>query len=789
MISLIEDLNGLVSTATDDLVSSIAEYALAYEKILEAFTAGRDLTLYVRDATVMQWFAQMSSRYPQESFKIESIDARCRLEELWGIPIPKEISNEEIVAGGLLDLDISPPKGAIFENVILDYFYHPLFTGKTFPVAKLSDLLTAYDSAQWDANTKNPLVCGIYSKRLAEWKTKAKDSNLRRLIELFSADVDALKLQLMQYKVLRFYKALGHKLMGDDFSILESLKPDLWKLNIDESGIKDIVTQITYILNADQEPATVAEMETVISNMSGYLAIEFEKVETILKNRPDLITADIINALGMKFEAIQDRVGRRLKGLKGMVQPPFPLPFPFKPDQKWILEEVINWATHSYLPYQFWCALNNRMNKGIYKLADEFAQWLYRNWQDIHSNSKRMVFNILPNNADRLKSDATVNLVLVIDNLWWGLVPIIKDLFQVHGFFLSKVEPYLSMLPSETEISKKCLLSGAATYNDIDNKTYKNIIEKGWVPYFNDATFQYLSDPGKLAAIGEITGHTYVINYLAIDRALHMSSDQIGMGHLKYISSLLEGFVETIVEFIDKHDLKKRIVIHVVTDHGSTTIPAHIANDLDLSGFKSTEFSIRSSRYIAVSSEKFSSLPDNWKEDCFFLDATEFGNDSHYLSARRGNRFVKTDDTSYAHGGLSPEEVIVPHLIFEAVKVPLQYLTLLLVHNEFRYRKEKIMLEIGNPNEFAVEDTRISIINSNIEADQITIDLLNGKNKSLVEITAQFKQTANVDERNNLVLHISFTYRDEKHEQSVTMPIKMRAMVETKGKTVFEDLD
>lgn len=314
-------------------------------------------------------------------------------------------------------------------------------------------------------------------------------------------------------------------------------------------------------------------------------------------------------------------------------------------------------------------------------------------------------------------------------------------------------------------------------------------MEKGWVPYFNEATFRYLSDPGKLDDMGAITGHTYVVNYLAVDKALHMSSDQIGMPHLKYISSLLEGFIERIAEFIDRHGLKNKILIHVLTDHGSTTIPANIANDLDVSGFKSTEFSIRSPRYIAVSNDKFSNLPDNWKEDCFFLDATEFGNDCHYLSARRGNRFVKTDDNSYAHGGLSPEEVIVPHLIFEAVKVAFQDLTLLLARDEFRYRKEKIVLEIGNPNDFAVENVRISIINSNIETDQVTIDLINGKNKSLVEMTAQFKQTANSDERNTLSLHMRFTCRDEKHEQSVRIPIAMRSMVEIKGKSAFDDLD
>lgn len=785
MIRLIDDLNGLVSSATDDVILSIAEYAPAYEKILKAFAEGHDLTLYVRHATVIQWFTQMSSRYPKGSFMIECIDARCRLEELWDISIPKDVSSEEIIAAGLLDLNISPPDGAHFDNILLEHFYHPIFAEKNFPFAKLCDLITVYNSAKWDDNAKNQLIYITYSKCLADWKTKAKNSDLKRLIDLFSTDVDDLKGQLMKYKILRSYKALGQKLMGDNFSILESLKPDLSKLNIDESYIKDILVQITYTLNEYLKPSNIEEMTALISNLSGYLIIEFETAEKILKNHPDWITVDIINAIDLKFEAIQDRVGRRLKALKGLVQPPLPS----QPEQTLGFEQMVNWATQSYLPYQFWCASNNKMNEEIYKLADEFAQWLYHNWQHIRANSKKMVFNILPNHADWLKSDESINLVLVIDNLWWGLVPIIKDLFQRHGFFLSKVEPYISMLPSETEISKKCLLAGAPTYNDIDNKTYKNIIEKGWVPYFNDSTFQYLSDPGKLDDIEEITGHTYVVNYLAIDKALHMSSDQIGMPHLKYISSLLEGFVETIAEFIDKHDVKKKIVIHVLTDHGSTTIPADIANNLDLSGFKSTEFTIRSPRYIAVSSEKFSSLPENWKEDCFFLDATEFGNDSHYLCARRGNRFVKTDDTFYSHGGLSPEEVIVPHLIFEAAKVPLQDLTLLLARNEFRYRKEKIALEIGNPNEFAVENIRISVINANIETDQVTIDLLNGKNKGLVEMTAQFKQTANPDERSSLTFHIRFTSHDEKHEQTAILPIAMRAMVETKGKSAFDDLE
>lgn len=139
--------------------------------------------------------------------------------------------------------------------------------------------------------------------------------------------------------------------------------------------MKDLIDQITYILNEYQEPSNIEEVETFISNLSGYLVIELETAEKVLKNHLDWITSDIINSLDVKFEAIQDRVGRRLNTLKGLVQPPLPS----QPDQTWNLEQMVNWATQSYLPYQFWSASNNKMNEEIYILADEFAQWLYHN--------------------------------------------------------------------------------------------------------------------------------------------------------------------------------------------------------------------------------------------------------------------------------------------------------------------------------------------------------------------------------------------------------------------------
>ena len=180
---------------------------------------------------------------------------------------------------------------------------------------------------------------------------------------------------------------------------------------------------------------------------------------------------------------------------------------------------------------------------------------------------------------------------------------------------------------------------GAVGYQAIDDKTYKGMIEKGWVPYFSDNAFRYISDIGSLSAVETIDAVTYVVNYLAVDKALHKSADEIGMPHRDHIYHLLEKLVENTISFIEKHGLQENIRIHVVSDHGSTRIPAAVQNDLDPAFFKTNGFEARSHRYVTVSSERFASLADNLKLDCFFLPANDFMNLENVLCARRDNRF------------------------------------------------------------------------------------------------------------------------------------------------------
>jgi hypothetical protein len=290
-----------------------------------------------------------------------------------------------------------------------------------------------------------------------------------------------------------------------------------------------------------------------------------------------------------------------------------------------------------------------------------------------------------------------------------------------------------------------------------------------------------------LDGLREIDAKTFVVNYRAIDTALHMSSAQLGLSHAKHIQNLLVGFVETVDDFVKKHALEEKVKIHIITDHGSLRIPEQVPNDLTPDSFKGADYPHVSHRYIEVTNTRYEKLPDNLKMDCFFIPSTEFGNPTHFLCARRANRFLPTDDTFYVHGGLSPEEVVVPHLIFEAAVVLVQDLTIVMPSNQFRYRMETVELEIGNPNAYAIENVHITTLNSNFGMEPQRVEWLNSGRNIPLQVRGLFKQTPNPEERASLSFLIRFECHGEKHTQTVKLPIEMKSMVVVKDSSIFDN--
>lgn len=781
MIRIISDSNLLMPSFEEKWISSKNEYPKIYMEILDALQSNNNFSVIIQTNVITQWFLKMASRYPQGTFVFETIDARGALSQSWGLEIPESVTNEDIIQTNLLKADIHPQPGFSFEDTLLAHYYASILTSKTFPLKQLPALLEAFDPQKWKDNLGYPLLGRMLRARMEEWKNKARSGEQQQLVEMFAADPASLKLELIRFRVLRNYPSIGAALLNDSFDIFRMLKLPLEDLKVEDSKIPETVQQVTYFLN-NQQPANLEDLADLLDRTSGLLRVEFETIEKHFSRHPDWITPELVDKIEQKFMGHSRRFTGRITALREMIRPAKPS----FPDLEWDVEAMLSWTKEAYLPYQAWCDRQEQFDPELYQIGDRFSEWLTNKWDDLLANSKRMVFNILPNKSTELKRKGFVNLILVIDNLAWSFSDILRDLLQDQGYFLAEAEPYLAMLPTGTEISKKCLLAGSVGYSQLDNQTYSGIIEKGWVPYFNDQAFRYVSDIGSLSKIEAIDASTYVVNYLAIDKALHKSADEIGMSHREHIHHLLEKLVEKTIKFIDTHDLRETIRIHIVSDHGSTRIPDEQQNDLDMKFFKTEGFEARSHRYLRVSNERFSMLADNLRHDCFFLPASKYRNNDHYLCARRANRFLPTDRRSYVHGGILPEEVVVPYMLLEPIGEPVQDLTLILKKTEFRYRAETVELEIGNPNHTVVEKILVSLMNGNVASEPELIPSLNSNRNTTVQIKARFKSTNNPEEQDSLRIRVRFVTRGEAHTFEVSKSITMKRLVVERDTDIFD---
>jgi len=783
MIHILNDLNGLISSSGHILIAKADEYPGIYQKMVKSLEKNHDFEIVVRKSVVNQWFKTMSQRYPQGTFVFEEVDARGALARRWQMHIPEHVTNKDILEADLLSLDLSPQPGFGFDETILAHFYSPLMTARFFPMAQIAQLLQVVSDSKWQENQKSALLERIYRMRLEQWQQNASNSEQRELIDLFAEDPQKIKRQLMEFRVLNSYPQIGENLLGRMFGVFKALKMRLIDIEIEEKNIQDVVNQVTYYLNSlkiDSEEA----LKGLVNGVSGLLTVEFDVIEQFLIKNADWLSNDLLDQLEAKFEELSTKDIRRIQALRQRIRPPKPE----KPDISWGVSEMLDWAVQHYLPYQTWCLEHEAFEQEMYTLGDVFSEWLVGCWSDVNANSGRMLFNFFPNMAKQLKHPGRVTLVLVVDNLGWAWAEKLKDVFKIYKYYPIHSAPYIAMAPTETEISKKCLLSGEVGYASIDDKKYKGMLENGWVPYFGKNVFQYLSDIGGLKKIDSIDASAYVVNYLAVDKALHKPNDEIGMQHSEHIQHLLEKMVENVHAFVEGHDLKEKIHIHVIADHGSTRIPEAdiIPNELDQDTFKAEGFDICSHRHVRVSENKFKELPNNLKVDCFFLPANEFKNDANYLCARRANRFMPTSQNTYVHGGLLPEEVIVPHLVFEGATIKVDYPTVLLPNNQFRYRKEVVHLEIGNPNAISIENVRVSILNNNISSEPVKIKEIKAKSKVNIEIEARFGKTSLPEDQIILRLRIRFACRGEDFSQDTGLDIVMRSMVEQEKTDLFD---
>ncbi|MCB9211064.1 MAG: hypothetical protein H6609_16990 [Ignavibacteriales bacterium] len=782
MIEVIEDSANIINSDDFVFIDNCNSYVKEYNTIQEAISHNKDLHVVVRFKQAFLWLKSMSKRYEKDLFEFKTIDYRSHLEEKWNVTIPEEYSNEELSSMDLVNLGELPQKNDSFEDFILKYFYDVEFSSPRFHFPMLSKLLTNYDPIRWDENSKYSLLRKIYSERIQKWKEHYSKEEEKEFIDDIAYNTSEIINELQRFKVLRSYENVAAILIPKRFKLLNKLNLNLRYINIDPSQIKSDIQQVIVHLNSLPKPDTKEKMSSFIESVSGLLIEEYKFIENLFIENPSLVSKQLISQIRLVFSELSDKLGKSISGLENLIRPERPVRVELDSE----ISAVKTWATDSYLPYIKWLLRNNIVDNEIYKIGDSFSEWFYTNWEDIKSDSNSLVANWIFNNANELNISDKINIVVVIDNFSWINIDLITKSFSQYGFSLRKKEPYFSMVPSETETSKKCLLSGKDEYENIDEKNYTDILNKGWVPYYEDKEFKYLPNINELIKTNLENGKTYFLNFLPIDSALHKDETVLGAEHFEHIEYLLQNLTKKLTNFIKEKDVQENTILHIISDHGSTKFNSIPQNDLDIDFFKSTKQEDPSPRFLSFSNEDFSKLPEYLKEDAFFIDKSRFGLSKNFLCARRSNTFLKYKIGTFEHGGLLPEEMIVPSLTFEHVELRLENILVTLLKNSFRYRSEEIQFEIANPNNIPVEDLKLEVTNSNVDSIGEIIEWLDPNSKCTKSIRGRFKKADKVDETTLLFISLKFRINDQFFVQDHKININMTSMLELKDSSMFD---
>ena len=756
------------------LVEDIPDYAPAYARIAEAIHAGQPLTVVVRHQTCAAWLQAAQDKYGSECIQVEPISHRSRLAELWGVEIPDWVTDEAIARSDLLEVPLQAQPGQRFENVVLEAFYSPFLAYDRLPVTYLADLLNSFELERWAKAAQRPLVKEVLARRLQAWAEAAASPGERLVVEALQRDPAALAHKLAQVKVLAGYPPqVGKRILGVEYDYLAALNLDFSGLPVREVDLADTVDQIRVHLNtlAQTLPASEALL-AMLDQVSGHLVAEFEALQALLKSGNVVVDADLVHRVRRKFAPIHDRLEQELADLDLLVTPPRP-PKP-DPDGTWTADEWLDWAVEHYLPYRFWLEEIGQHDEEIATQADAYAAWLYAQYPALRLTYPRMVYQGLLALHDRLVSSAPV-LVVVVDNLNYKFFPDLVHYLQAQGFFVEQPIPHLAMLPSCTEVSKKCLF--IAQPEPFSGTAYEKPTLEAWGPALGGRRVCYLPHVGALRSVKRQEHDVYFLNYLPVDEALHDDEQQTGVPYSAAVRQRLRALAGDIRAFAERIGAERDLAVIVISDHGSTRISAEAPNPIDRR-FYATRVTDKHHRYVTISDAELKALPDNVRFECYIFEKERFGLPTNYLAARSTYRFSDPGEGIYVHGGLSPEETIVPLTVFAPVAVKPKPLTVRLLADEFRYGvKSLIRLELVNPNQYACQEVHVEVLNSNIVAALTVVGDLDALSQTEVQVEARFRRIT--EETTALQVRIGHKFLGQPYSQVENLPVKMKRIVTT----------
>lgn len=775
-IIIYSDSNNIIEPQSENVleINDISDYVYGYHSIQDAIYNKNQLEMIVRDKYCLNAFIKMQKMYGEEKIKIKKNYYREKIEDIIDMKIPDYIKKDDLIEIDFLEKskEMNTEKGGGFEEFVLTNILNDFFAYKSFPI---KNILSFFDQLDLDViknNKKNKLFKKVFKSKINSWKKKTDDELILKLIDLFLSDFKNLYKNISIYNLIYTYpENLVNKLIDKEYMFIKNLnfKKD-GKKRDNILNLKKIEKFIEYYLNTKKvKDIKSGEIESIIHNLSGNFKFEFNYIINIISEDPTLIDNALLTELKTKYKNIIDYNDRNK--LNNLIPPDRPE----SPAQLDSLNEWFNWLTNQYFDYRFWLENNNKEDDGINKYSFLYSSWLFENYIKLLSTEENVMPKIITSKlGDALEDDKTI-IIIMLDNFNYKYADQLIEIFNKKSYTNFKKEPILSMIPSETYINKGTLLS-MNTFEVDEKPDYNKLSQKIGKMY--GKTTEYLSNIGKLEESKINRNQLYIVNYLMLDKTLHENQKQAASSLSNRIKSELEAIVQIIDDSINvTNDFETEV--YIIPDHGSVKIPSSRMNLIP--GFDEINIIDDGYRSVKISDANLKQIKKSDQDFYYIMDKNSFGVPHNYLIAKYYYRFKDTNDSFYVHGGLSPEETIVPLLGFKKendnLEIELPNLNIK-TKNIRKSVKNEIEFTLRNRNPFSLNDIKIELVNSELKCPN--------KIKYLEAVSAFEEEKilfSKVEISNNkstiaLLIDVSFNYLNNRYDERYKFDLSIKAIQE-----------
>lgn len=685
-------------------LKNIKDYIDCRKTIYNTLYSDENLVLCVQNIVCCKWFWDLK-KFPK--IEIEEVDPCIKLKKkLKVFELPSDLENNPKIIIELGLLKEKTPKSKI-SNVwswIIEKKLGNCWKEKNPSLKHLNSLINWFLQNKKFPITTTDLLKKHVEKKKKFWVNKAKGKLLKAYSWLLKNPYKNSKLilgfQLLRNYPLNIRNEWISKLSSDFKTFNEKLFIDLPDVTKHIKVIQSVNDNVKIYWETKLSKNNIV-LEHIIESTSGKLDGELIPIINYLYKKPEYCNQSIIDKIRLHFKNVHD-INSICSDLEKFISPKYPS----KPNKNWNWKEWSSWIVEEYLPYRYWLWKNKKIDLKIDQYSKLYSEWLYYNYPKFLYNCEPLVLSIFKK-IKELVDNGYIIFFILIDNLSWIWGQKLMEIFRERNIHLIN-EPIklISMLPSETSISKLSILSGKPQ-SFLEKESYKENLNEYWKNKGNYKV-RYRANDKNLKNLFSETAQIYIYQFDQLDSLAH-NTRIIDIEHM--INNSLQWLSNIIVNSIKNFpkDLKMRIVVS--SDHGSTLI--HKKNNrlpLPKSAVEDKR-SKKHKRYIKID------LLDRIDEiDWFILRKNDFLIKENYAVAK-GYSYLKSRPISYTHGGLSPEETVVPFLEFYFGKAP-KCFPLEVVHRGppiLRTREQKIKLILKNPNNFPVSKVSIRLPNYNIE--------------------------------------------------------------------------